>query len=450
MEIFDVIVIGAGPGGHAMAEQAAHDGAKVAIMEKSLWGGTCTHRGCIPTKALLACSKHYAALKKLKRMGINAGPSSFDFTAMKRHQQQMVKISALSVEKSLREAGVNLKSGEGKILSPREIQWTDTDGNQHVLQTQHLVIAWGSEPQLLPDIEPSEHILTSDGLLEVQMLPESIIIVGGSVIGVEFATFLAELGVKVMLIEMMEQILPLEDEDASSLLKQELTRLGVTIHTSATLQRIHETANSVQIVATRQGQDFHLTSAYALICTGRRPRLHVEELNRLGIRHNPKGIFVNEDLMTNIRDIYAIGDVTGGIMLAHRAMQQGKALASTLFGGCAIAYQEEAVPAVIYSHPQVARVGLTEKQARQQGLELEVKKTDFAANIIARTELMGQGFVKFLFHQDHLVGVTIVGEGAADLITPMSLAVANGLGKRELSRWIIPHPSLSEVMTTSS
>ena len=450
MEIFDVIVIGAGPGGHAMAEQAAHDGAKVAIIEKSLWGGTCTHRGCIPTKALLACSKHYADLKKLKRMGINIGPSFFDFAAMKRHQQQMVKISALGVEKSLREAGVNLKSGEGKILSPREIQWTDTDGNQHALQTQHLVIAWGSEPQWLPDIEPSEHILTSDGFLELQMLPESMIIVGGSVIGVEFATFLAELGVKVTLIEMMEQILPLEDEDASSLLKQELTRLGVTIHTSTKLQRIHETADSVQIVATRQGQDFNLTAAYALICTGRRPRLHVEELNRLGIRHNPKGIFVNEDLMTNIRDIYAIGDVTGGIMLAHRAMQQGKALASTLFGGRAIVYQEEAVPAVIYSHPQVARVGLTEKQARQQGLELEVKKTDFAANIIARTELMGQGFVKFLFHQDHLVGVTIVGEGAADLITPMSLAVANGLGKRELSRWIIPHPSLSEVMTTSS
>ncbi|MCX5840499.1 MAG: dihydrolipoyl dehydrogenase [Deltaproteobacteria bacterium] len=450
MEIFDVIVIGAGPGGHAMAEQAARDGAKVAIIEKSLWGGTCTHRGCIPTKALLACSKHYADLKKLKRMGINVGPSSFDFTAMKRHQQQMVKISALGVEKSLREAGVNLKSGEGKILSPREIQWTDTDGNHHVLQTQHLVVAWGSEPQWLPDIRPSEHILTSDGFLELQTLPESMIIVGGSVIGVEFATFLAELGVKVTLIEMMEQILPLEDEDASTLLKQELTRLGVTIHTSAKLQRIHETADSVQIVATHQGQDFNLTAAYALICTGRRPRLHVEELNRLGIRHNPKGIFVNEDLMTNIRDIYAIGDVTGGIMLAHRAMQQGKALASTLFGGRAIVYQEEAVPAVIYSHPQVARVGLTEKQARQQGLELEVKKTDFAANIIARTELTGQGFVKSLFHKDHLVGVTIVGEGAADLITPMSLAVANGLGKRELSRWIIPHPSLSEVLTTSS
>jgi dihydrolipoamide dehydrogenase len=449
MEIFDVIVIGAGPGGHAMAEQAAHDGAKVAIIEKSLWGGTCTHRGCIPTKALLACSKHYADLKKLKRMGINIGPFSFDFTAMKRHQQQMVKISALGVEKSLREAGVNLKSGEGKILSPREIQWTDTAGNHHALQTQHLVVAWGSEPQLLPDIAPSEHILTSDGFLELQMLPESMIIVGGSVIGVEFATFLAELGVKVTLIEMMGQILPLEDEDVSTLLRQELTRLGVTIHTSATLQRIHETADSVQIVATRQGQDFNLTAAYALICTGRRPRLHVEELNRLGIRHNQKGIFVNEDLMTNIRDIYAIGDVTGGIMLAHRAMQQGKALASTLFGGRAIVYHEEAVPAVIYSHPQVARVGLTEKQARQQGLELEVKKTDFAANIIARIELMGQGFVKSLFHKDHLVGVTIVGEGAADLITPMSLAVANGLGKRDLSRWIIPHPSLSEVMTTS-
>jgi dihydrolipoamide dehydrogenase len=282
-DIFDLIVIGAGPGGHALAEHAARNGARVTIIEKNLWGGTCTHRGCIPTKALLACSKHYADLKKMKRFGVIAGQTSFDFAAMKRHQQQMVHISALGVEKSLREAGVALRPGEGKILSPREVQWTDIDGNVQVLQGKHIVIVWGSEPALLPGIATSKHILTSDGFLQLETLPESMIIVGGSVIGMEFATFLAELSVKVTVIELLEQILPFEDEDAAALLKQALIRLGVAIHTSTKLQAIQEIANGVRIVAACQGEDIELTAACTLVCTGRKPRLDQVTLNRIGI-----------------------------------------------------------------------------------------------------------------------------------------------------------------------
>ncbi|MFH1078895.1 MAG: dihydrolipoyl dehydrogenase [Pseudomonadota bacterium] len=442
---FDLIVIGAGPGGHALAEHAARHGARTAIIEKNLWGGTCTHRGCIPTKALLACSKHYADLRKMKRLGIAVDRPSFDFTAMKRHQQQMVRISALGVEKSLRDAGVTLQAGEGKILSPREIQWTDADGNVEILQSEHIAIAWGSEPALLPDMAISGHIMDSDGFLQLQALPEDMIIVGGSVIGVEFATFLAELGVKVMLIELLEQILPLEDEDTSILLNRELTRLGVAIHVSTRVQAIRETADGVQVAVVRQGKEFELTAAGALICSGRKPCLDRGTLNRLGIRHDRTGIRVDAQQMTNIPGIYAIGDVTGGIMLAHRAIQQGKALASALFGDGSIVCHEASIPAVVYSHPQVARVGLTEMQAGRQGLTIEVMKSDYAANIIARTELMGPGFVKMLFQRDKLIGATIVGDAAADLIASMSFAVANGLGTRELSRWIIPHPTLSEV-----
>ena len=448
-DIFDLIVIGAGPGGHALAEHAARRGARTAIIEKNLWGGTCTHRGCIPTKALLACSKHYADLKKIKRLGVTIGSSSFDFTAMKRHQQQMIRISALGVEKSLREAGLAMKAGEGKILSLREVQWTDADGNARILQGERIVIAWGSEPAIPSGIATSKRILTSDGFLQLETLPESMIIVGGSVIGVEFATFLAELGVKVTLIELLEQILPLEDEDASNLLKQELTRLGVAIHASTKLKAIRETADGVQAAVVSQGRDFELTAAGALICTGRKPRLEQEELNRIGIRYDRKGICVDAQQMTNIPGIYAIGDVTGGVMLAHRAIQQGKALASALFGDGSIVCHEASIPAVVYSHPQVARVGLTEMQAGRQGLTVEVMKSDYAANIIARTELMGPGFVKMLFHGDKLIGATIVGDTAADLIASMSFAVANGLGKRELNKWIIPHPTLSEILIKS-
>lgn len=445
--MFDLIVIGAGPGGHALAEHAARYGARTAILEKNLWGGTCTHRGCIPTKALLACSKHYADLKKMKRLGIAAGPPAFDFAAMKRHQQQMVRLSALGVEKSLREAGVAMKAGRGDLLSPGEVRWTDADGRIETLRGERIALAWGSEPALLPGVATSPRILTSDGFLQMDALPENMIIVGGSVIGVEFATLLAELGVKVTLIELLEQLLPYEDEDAAAVVKQELIRLGVVIHTSAGLREIRETADGVQATVAQQGRDFELHADAALLCAGRKPRLDPEQLNRIGIRYQRTGIVVDAHQMTNIPGIYAIGDVTGGAMLAHRAMQQGKALAGLLFGDGSFLYSENSVPSVVYSHPQVAHVGLTEKQACRQGLAVEVIRSDYAANIIARTELMGQGFVKMLFDGDRLIGATVVGEDAADLIASLSLAMANHLGKRELGKWIIPHPTLSEALT---
>jgi dihydrolipoamide dehydrogenase len=448
-DLFDLVIIGAGPGGHALAEHAARSGARVAIIEKNLWGGTCTHRGCIPTKALLACSRHYADIRKMKRFGVMVDQTFFDFAAMKRHQQQMVHISALGVEKSMREAGVTLLSGEGRILSPREVQWIDFVGNIQILQGKHIVIAWGSEPALLPGIATSKHILTSDGFLRLETLPESVIIVGGSVIGMEFATFLAELNVSVTVIELLEQILPFDDEDAAALLKQALLRLGVAIHTSTKLQTIQETADGVHVTAVRQGEEIELTAACTIICTGRRPCLDHETLTRIGLLSDQKRIFADAQQKTNIPGIYAIGDVTGGLMLAHRAIQQGKALASDLFGDGSITYDETSIPVVVYSHPQIARVGLTEKQARSQGLDMVVERSDYGANIIARSELAGQGFVKTLYHRDRLIGATITGEGAADLIAPMSLAVANGLGRREMRRWIIPHPTLSEILTTT-
>ncbi|MCX6069425.1 MAG: FAD-dependent oxidoreductase, partial [Chloroflexi bacterium] len=203
-ETFDILVIGAGPGGHAAAVRAARLGARAAIIERQGWGGTCTHRGCIPTKALLTCSRRYAELKKLGRMGVSVANATFDYAAMKRHQEQIVKISAMGVQKSLTESGVEMKEGEGRILSPGEVEWTAPDGRRERLSARNMVIAWGSEPALPPGVHPAERILTSDGLLSLQTLPGSLLIVGGNVIGAEFATLFAELGVRVTLIEMME------------------------------------------------------------------------------------------------------------------------------------------------------------------------------------------------------------------------------------------------------
>jgi len=476
LEAFDILVIGAGPGGHAAACAAARRGARTAIIEKQGWGGTCTHRGCIPTKALLACSGQFAGLRKLRRLGIHAGEATFDYAAMKRHQNQIVKISALGVRKSLEDAGVIMLSGEGRIVAPQEVEWTAPDGGRSILSARNLVIAWGSEPALPPGVLTSARILTSDDLLALQSLPESILIVGGNIIGVEFTTLLAELGVRVTIVELMDRLLPGEEKEASALLSGELKKLGVTVHTGMRMEAIGEAGSRVQLLAvpdapsaeTQQvenppgahlpdkgDEDAHgirlagvleLSADCALICTGRRPRLRMEELTALGIRHERRGIAVDARQMTSVPGIFAVGDVTGGMMLAHRAMQQGETLAARLCRGREIHCIEETIPSVVYTHPQIARVGLTEEEALRKGIAIEVHRADFAANITARTAILGPGFVKLLFHQDRLAGATIAGEQASELISSLSLAMATGIDRQQLEEWTIPHPTLSEVL----
>lgn len=445
---YDLIVIGGGPGGHAAAEHAAHRNVRVAIIEKHLWGGTCTHRGCIPTKALLACSREYRTFKNLKRLGIHVGEISADFLSMKRHQRQMVSLSSLGVQKSLTDAGVEMKTGVGRIISPREVNIISPEGYTDRLNTDRIIIAWGSEPKLPSHITISPHIVTSDGFLMMETLPPSIIIIGGSAIGVEFATFLAEMGVRTTVIEVLDRLIPREEEEASGFLTEKLTRLGVTVHTSTHVETLSDSPQGVHLKARQNSRKIELTADYALICTGRAPVLYNDELNACGISFNEKGISVNERLETCIEGIFAIGDAAGGTMSAHRAIQQGKYVANHLFGDGTVTFSEESIPSVIYTHPNVARVGLTEQQARERGLKIEVRRNDYAANIMARMCLRGTGFVKTIFSEEKLIGVTIVGEDAGELIASMALALANGMGIKELKQWVIPHPTLSEVLRT--
>jgi dihydrolipoamide dehydrogenase len=444
-EKYDLIIIGGGPGGLAAAEFAAAKKKRVLIIEKEGWGGTCTHRGCIPTKALLSCSKYYADLKKLKRMGINIAEASIDFPAIKKHQQQIVKVSALGAQKVLADAGVETKQGIGEIISSSEVRFRDASGKSELFSTQNIMIAWGSVPQMLPGINLSERVLTSDGILDLNIRPSSIIIVGGSVIGVEFATFFAELGSIVTIVEILDRIIPLEDQECADLLRQELIRLGVAIHTATKLESLKDTGSGVVMQAQKDGKPLEMSADYALLCTGRKSLLHSGELDKLGIEYTKAGIKIEKNMMTNVAGIYAVGDVTGGMMLAHRAAQQAKVAAGHICGNSDFGYNENFIPSVVYSHPQIARVGYTQKRAEDEGLSIEVVKSSYGANIIARTELIGQGFVKAIFHQDKLIGATIVGEDAADLITPLALAVSNELTKKQLRNWVLPHPTLSEI-----
>jgi len=449
-EKYDLVIIGGGPGGLAAAEIAAVNKKRVLIIEKDGWGGTCTHRGCIPAKALLTCSKFYADLKKLKRVGVNISAAAVDFSVMKKHQQQIVKVAALGAHKVLTDAQVETKLGTGEIISPREVRFTDQAGKSEIVSAQNIIIAWGSVPQMLPGINSSKSILTSDDILNINTLPESIIIVGGSFIGVEYATLFAELSVKVILIELLERILIYEDEEAVQFLHQELTSAGIALHTSTKLLSLKDTDNGVVMQAQKNAEQLEMRSSSALLCTGRKPLLHTEQLDKLGINYAKTGIKVDQNMMTNVPGIYAVGDVTGGMMLAHRAAQQGKVAAGHICGVSDYSYNERFIPSVVYSHPQIARVGITQKAAEAEGLSVEIIKSQYSANIIARTELMSQGFVKAVFHQDKLVGATIVGDHAAELISPLALAVSNELTKKQLRSWVIPHPTLSEIFAQLS
>jgi len=444
-EKYDLVIIGGGPGGLAAAEIAAVNKKRVLIIEKDGWGGTCTHRGCIPTKALLTCSKFYADLKKLKRVGVNISAAAVDFSVMKKHQQQIVKVAALGAHKVLTDAQVETKLGTGEIISPKEVRYIDSSGESEIVSAQNIIIAWGSVPQMIPGINTSKNILTSDDILNINTLPESIIIVGGSFIGVEYATLFAELGVKVILVELLERILIYEDEEAAQFLHQELTRLGVAIHTSTKLLSLKDTDNGVVMQAQKNAEQLEMRASSALLCTGRKPLLHTEQLDKLGINYAKTGIKVDQNMMTNVPGIYAVGDVTGGMMLAHRAAQQGKVAAGHICGVSDYSYNERFIPSVVYSHPQIARVGITQKAAEAEGLSVEIIKSQYSANIIARAELMSQGFVKAIFYQNKLIGATIVGDHAAELISPLALAVSNELTKKQLRSWVIPHPTLSEI-----
>jgi dihydrolipoamide dehydrogenase len=285
-------------------------------------------------------------------------------------------------------------------------------------------------------------------MLNLNSLPSSIIIVGGSVIGVEFATFFAELGSKVTIVEILDTIIPLEDQECADLLRQELTRLGAALSTSTKLESLKDTGSGVAMLAQKDGKQLEISADYALLCTGRKPLLNTEELDKLGIEYTKAGIKVDSKMMTNVAGIYAVGDVTGGMMLAHRATQQAKIAAGYIYGESDFNYNENFIPSVVYSHPQIARVGYTQKRAEDEGLSIEVVKSQYSANIIARAELLGQGFVKAIFHQDKLIGATIVGEDAAELIAPLTLAVSNELTKKQLCNWVLPHPTLSEMFVT--
>ncbi len=443
MKTFDVIVIGGGPGGYTAAVCAAQLGARVAVIEKDSLGGTCLNRGCIPTKSLLSSVHVLETVKRAKEFGVRVEEKGVVFEVVIKRKDKILTQLRNGLRYLLKSYGVEVIKGSASFISPSNIKVGD-----EVFSFKKCIIATGSIPSSLPGVTiDGEYILSSDHLLEVKTPPTSLLIIGGGVIGVEFACVFQTLGTKVIIIEAMPSILPAEDSEICRTLERMLKARGIEIYTRARVEGMIHKENKVEVTFTVAEKEPKRTvcAERVLVATGRKPCTQGLGLEEIGIKCEKGRIFVNERMETNIQGIYAIGDVVGPPFLAHKACAEAMVAAQNAMGKEA-RVDYSFIPSCIFTLPEVASVGLTEKEAKEKGYAVKIGKFPFAANGRAVCAGETKGFVKVILDKntDAILGIHILGPQATELIFGAALLIKAGYTPTTLERILFPHPTLSE------
>lgn len=450
---FDLIVIGSGPGGYVGAIRAAQLGLKTAIIEKDkTYGGTCLNVGCIPSKALLESSEHYqAAQHDLAAHGVKVSKVELDFNTMMARKDKVVKTNTEGIAFLFKKNKITPFTGMGKIVAPGKVEVKANDGTTQVLTTKNIVIATGSAPVELPFLKYDEkRIVSNTGALALSEVPKTMVVVGGGVIGLELGSVWQRLGTKVTVIEYTARLGGPMDQDCMNVLKKSLEKEGMTILTSTKVTGSKTLNDGVEITyeSLTDGKASSMKADVVLVATGRKPFTNGAGCEEMGIQKDPQGrIVVDHHYRTNVSGIYAIGDVIAGPMLAHKAEEEGVALAEILAGGAGhVNYNT--VPGVIYTHPEIASVGISEEQAKEQGLEINVGKFPFMANGRARAKGYTEGFVKIIADKktDKILGAHMVGPSVSELIHEVIVCMEFGGSSEDLARSFHAHPTLSEVV----
>ncbi|MBM4331099.1 MAG: dihydrolipoyl dehydrogenase [Deltaproteobacteria bacterium] len=445
----DIVIIGGGPGGYVAAIRAAQLGGKVTLIEQNELGGTCLNRGCIPTKVLLRGVELLELMEGSKDFGIHVGGISVDFLRLTARKDRSVKTLVAGVYGLMKANGIEVIKGPAKLLSPREIEALDEQGRKFAIKARKIILATGSISADLPvpgtDLSG---VIDSNGALQLTRVPESMVIIGAGPIGLEFGTIFAALGAKVTILEMMEQILPSEDLEVASALEKTLRRFKIQTLTNCRVKGISEGPDGKRKVVATIGEEEKVFEAqYILMAAGRRANLKGLGLQEAGVRFDKNGIEVNERMETSAPGVYAIGDVTGKWMLAHFAMAQGVVAAENALGHEA-RLDSLVVPRCVYTLPEVAAVGLSEKEAKDAGYDLKVGRFPFAGN--GKATIIGErnGFVKIVAEAkyDEILGVHIFGPHATDLIGEAVLAMRLEGTAADIARAIHPHPTLTEAL----
>jgi dihydrolipoamide dehydrogenase len=439
----DIIVIGGGPGGYVAAIRAAHLGANVCLIERDKVGGTCLNRGCIPTKALWRNAEILNTLKHIKEFGIEIDGYSINVEEVQNRKQKVVDQLVSGIEQLLNANKVEVISGTASLKDKNTVVVALADGNSKELTAKNIIIATGSKTTL-PPIEGAnlEGILTSDEILNFKEIPKRLTIIGGGVIAMEFAGIFAAMGSAVTVVN-RSSILKRVDSDIVKRFSVSAKKKGVEIITDCTMDKIEKRDGLYYLLGENKKGKFEIEAEALLAATGRDPVLEGINLEGLGIEFSKRGIRVDSNYETNIEGIYAIGDVNGKIMLAHAASHQGITVAERIMG-IENSFHSP-VPDCIFVFPEISSVGITEDEAKEQGITYKASKFMFGANGKALSLGEGEGFVKVLSNeQEEIIGVHIMGPHASDLIHEGTLAISTKLKIDDIKNTIHAHPTLSE------
>jgi dihydrolipoamide dehydrogenase len=450
---FDVIFIGGGSAGYVGAIRAAQLGLKPAVIEKNKIGGTCLHRGCIPSKAYLESAHIYTELQHRETYGITAENIGYNFDAIQSFRAKVVNDNWNGVKFLMKKNKIEVIEGTATIVDRTHVQVTGNDGSNQTIEGDNLVVAVGTMPRTLGITVDGERVFTSDNVWDAKEMPGSVIVLGGGVIGCEFASFYNAFGVEVTIVEMLGSVLPMMDADAGKEIARAFTKRGITIMTNARAlpETVQSGTDGVQMEVEVNGQRQTLKADYLLLSAAREAESTTGAigLDKLGVEMDRGYVKIGTNQRTNVPNVYAIGDCAGGLALAHKAYAEGILAAESIAGKNQLqTIDMNRVPQPVFSFPQVAAVGLTEAQARETGADIEVGKFPYTANAKAKILADTAGFAKVIADKKtgEILGITLVGPTVTELIAEASLGKFLESTPLEIAYNIHPHPTLSEAL----
>lgn len=450
---FDLIVIGAGPGGYEAAFEAAEKGMKTALVEKDKVGGTCLNRGCIPTKTLMHSAELYRAARESSDIGIEAGDVRIDMDKVIDRKEEVTRTLRDGILATAKKKKVQVFEAAAEVTAAHRVVLRPTDGGEEqTLTAENILVATGSKP-FLPPIPGADlpGVLTSDELLDLREKPDALVIIGGGVIGAEFATIFHDIATEVTVIEALDRMLPTMDKELGRGLQMNFKKRGIDVHAGSRVEEIRAEGGKLICCYTEKNEEKEAAGDKILICTGRRPMtegLFSEELLASAPLLTERGFLaVDADHRTPVEGLYGIGDVTGGIMLAHVATAQGR---------CAVAVMKgeeppirlDVVPGCIYTDPEIAEIGMSQDKAKEAGIPVITKKIPMSANGKTVLEGLDRGIIKLVAREeDHvLIGASLMCGRASDIAAECSLAIASGLTLEQVGAAIHPHPTFAEAV----
>lgn len=441
---YDVAIIGGGPAGYTAAEKAAKGGLSTVLFEKNALGGVCLNEGCVPTKTLLYSAKTYDQIKHASKYAVSAENPSFDYPKIIARKNKVVKKLTAGIRMKMKESGVEVITGEAMI------QGKTDEGNiliqcaEQVYEAKNLLVCTGSESVIppIPGVNETEY-WTSREALQSKELPASLIIIGGGVIGMEFASFFNSMGTEVQVVEMLDKILGPMDKELSDMLQAEYAKRGVKFYLGHKVTGIH----GQEVTVEKDGESFTLYGEKVLLSVGRRPVTKGFGLETLALEPYRNGIKVNEYMQTSLPNVYACGDITAFSLLAHTAVSEAEVAIDHILGK-ARSMSYKAIPGVVYTNPEIAGVGKTEEELQASGTPYQVKKIPmaFSGRFVAENE-MGNGVCKLILAEDGtLIGAHLLGNPASELIVIAGIAIEKGMKAEEIKSFVFPHPTVGEII----